>query len=54
MGGGRSLAKRVLGSGGKGDPGELGRGILGLPKPLGLQLGPLQAFITISQPTRTP
>lgn len=56
----------ALGSG-RGDLGELGRGVLGLPKPLGEELGPHQAFFTRSEgsfgslhfvpassPTRTP
>lgn len=44
LGLGQELGKRVLGSGDKGDLGELGepgRGVLGPPKPLGWELGPL-------------
>lgn len=54
----------MLGSSGKG---EWGRGILGLPKPLGWELGPHRAFltgcvgafgplpfVTASSPSRTP
>lgn len=48
VGRGRSLTKGVLGLGGKGGLGEQGRGIQGLPKPSGLQLCPLRAFVTIS------